>query len=63
MRFMRMYYANTVCAFIKRHGNTPGLLILNKLWTKQKARFIPQMHLYLYFLIIIIIVVVHNSCF
>lgn len=49
MRFMGMYYANTVCAFIKRHGNMPGLLILNKLWTKQKAHFIPQTHLLLAF--------------
>lgn len=59
MSFMRTYYANTMCAFIKRHGKMPGLLILNKLWTRQKDCFIPQIHLYLYFLIVIIIV---GSC-
>lgn len=42
---MRMYYANTVFAFIKRYGKMPGLLIVNKLWTKQKDCFIPQIHL------------------
>lgn len=61
MRIIGMYYANTMYAFINRHSNMLGLLILTKLCTKQKDCFVPQIHIYLYFLIIIIIIIiVHN---